>query len=47
MLAMLTLTWGAKQHLEGTAQIPPLIPTYPTGHVLTDEEEEDLDALGK
>ena len=44
---MLASTCGAKWHLDGTAQIPPLIPTYPNGHVLTDEEEEWLDDLEK
>jgi hypothetical protein len=46
-LAMLASTRGVKRHLEGTARIPPLIPTYPDGHTLTDKEEEDLDALEK
>ena len=46
-LAMLASTHGAKQHLDGTAQIPPPIPTYPNGHILTDKEEEELDAVEK
>jgi hypothetical protein len=44
-LATLTLTRGAQRHLDGTARIPPAIPTYPDGHTLTDEEEEKLDNL--
>ena len=47
MLAMLASTCGAKRHLDGTARIPPLIPTYPNGHILTDKEEEELDAVEK
>jgi hypothetical protein len=47
MLAMLTSTHGAKQHLDSTIRIPPMIPTYPDGHVLTDQEEEALDELEK
>lgn len=40
-------TCGAKQHLDGTAQVPPPIPTYPNGHVLTEKEEDQLDELEK
>jgi hypothetical protein len=47
MLATLATTRGAKRHLEGTVRIPPPIPTYPDGHVLTDKEEEDLEVLEK
>jgi hypothetical protein len=46
-LATLATTRGAKWHLDGTVRIPPPIPTYPDGHVLTDKEEEDLEALEK
>jgi hypothetical protein len=46
-LATLTSTRGAKRHLDGTVRIPPTIPTYPDGHVLTDKEEEALDELEK
>jgi gag-polypeptide of LTR copia-type/Zinc knuckle len=47
MLVTLSSTRGAKRHLDGTARIPPPIPTYPDGHVLTAEEEEALDELEK
>jgi gag-polypeptide of LTR copia-type len=46
-LVTLSSTRGAKRHLDGTAQIPPPIPTYPNSHVLTAEEEEALDELEK
>ena len=46
-LATLSVTRGAKRHLDGTARIPPPIPTYPSGHTLTVKEEEDLDTLEK
>jgi hypothetical protein len=46
-MATLSTTRGAKRHLDGTARIPPTIPTYPDGHTLTDKEEEQLDGLEK
>ena len=46
-LATLASTRGTKRHLDGTARIPPPIPTYPNGHILTNKEEEELDAIEK
>ena len=45
MMATLSSTRGAKRHLNGTARVPPVIPTYPKGHTLTEEEEDKLDDL--
>ena len=46
-LATLAMTRGARRHLEGTARIPPMLPTYPTSHTLTEKEEEELEELEK
>ena len=45
MMATLLSTRGAKRHLDGTAQVPPAIPTYPKGRTLTEEEEGEPDDL--
>ena len=44
-MATLSSTRGMKRHLDGMARVPPAIPTYPKGHTLTEEEEDELDDL--
>ena len=36
---------GVQRHLDGTACIPPLIPTHPPNHLLDEDELEELDKI--
>jgi hypothetical protein len=36
---------GVQRHIEGTIRQPKPVPTFPSGHVLTDQELESLEAL--
>ena len=39
------LNKGVQRHLEGTACVPPLIPTYNPNHQLNEDELEELDKI--
>jgi len=47
MLTTLAPSHGFMHHIEGTAQVPPAIPIFPTGHALTEAEEEWLETAKK
>ena len=47
MLMTLAASCGVMCHIEGTAQVPPAIPIFPTGHALTEAEEEWLETAKK
>ena len=44
-LSSLMLNKGLKRHLEGTACVPPPIPTYNPNHHLNEDELEELDKI--
>jgi len=39
--------WGVNHHIEGTSREPPKIPTFPSNHQLTYDEEDCLEEVEK